>query len=708
MLKMKRNILLRFAIIASVVFSSRAIIAQIPEPPSQKAPDVTVSLIGKSFGDSIVLRLAPTSIDSWLRGNAFGYDIFRYRVVTGQHVVDKPVKELLTSQPLKPMKLEDIESIYGRDKYAAIVAQAIYGSSFNLNTHGENYNFLNMSSELSNRYSFALFACDMSIAAAKSHGLIFTDRNVEKDAKYVYSVKPHWRDTLSLADSALIFIAVADTYSVPPPIQVYTRFEDKTVEISWDRISTEHLFSAFIVERSSDGGRTFGQVNKNPLMNAVAEEESKVRRFMYVDTVPEYDREYFYRVRGITPFGELSQPSKVVSGKGKEILVGVNPMIVGSEKKEDGSVYVKWDFPEDYQGEIKGFIVEHSETAGGLFNRISDTLNSNVRSFRDIAPMDVNYYQVCAISLSGYDYCSFPSLVELPDSIPPAVPSGLEGTIDTLGIVTLTWHSNSEKDFMSYKIYRSNHPIQDFVQINNIEIRSPSFTDTVPLNNLSGKVYYAISAQDKHYNESGQCEPLKIVKPDTIPPVSPKIINYRAGMNTVEIEWIPSSSEDVVKHLIYRRISGNNEWKLLDIDQSQLSEPVTYTDSLLSNGVDYEYLILAVDETGLESQNNQSLKVRTGIPPGRSISQVTLRLNASDDGKSILIKWTGKTSGISKLLLYKSVDNEKFALFRSVLPDQKQLSDETVKTGHTYRYCIQAIDSRGIRMKISEPYTVTL
>lgn len=706
MLNMKRKKISQILIIGFVI-SSSAVNSQIPEQPEQKIPDEPVSMIAKSFGDSIIIRFAPTSIESWLMGNSFGYDIFRYKVVSGQNVLERPVKELMTPQPLTPMKLEDIEAKYAADKYAAIVAQAIYGSQFNLNKSGENYNFLNMSTELANRYSFALFACDISVAASKSHGLIFTDRDVEKDVKYVYTVKPHWSDTISVTDSVFTFIAVADTYSVPPPLHVFARFEDKTVEISWDRQSTQHLFSAFNVERSANGGKSYIQINKNPIINTLTEEESQVRRFMYVDTVPQYNVEYFYRVRGITPFGELSKPSEVVSGKGKEILVGVNPVISGSERTKESTIIVRWEFPDDYQKEVKGFTVERSSLAEGPFNRISDTLGNEIRDFTDISPEGINYYQVCAISKSGYDYCSFPSLMQLPDSIPPDIPKGLKGVIDSLGIVYLNWDENAETDLMSYKVYRSNHPELDFVPINPKQVISESFSDTVPLNNLSGKVYYAISAVDRNYNESGRCIPLKIVKPDTIPPVSPRIINYKVELGTVQIEWIPSTSEDVYQHLIYRHILNNNNWELIRTYPSKLPERVSFRDSLLLNGENYEYMILAVDESGLESKDRQPLEVQTGISRETEEAKVMLRLTAADNGNSILIKWSSKNQDFNKLLIYKSVDNNDFFLCKTVFPNDNQWINKDVNPDHLYTYRAQIIMTNGIRMKIGEPYSVS-
>ena len=694
-----------FLLVLLIVLFEQGAFAQIPEPPVPDKPLNTVEVIAKSCGDSIILRWAPTSIDSWLGGNNYGYNISRYRVMDEKKkVIDYPQKELLVKAQ-RPLELSVIEKLYREDIYAAVVAQAIYGSSFDMDTRDEAVSFVNLATELSNRYSFAMFSCDMSSAASRSHGLIFTDKNIKYGEKYVYVIEPNWDDTLSVTDSALVFIAVNDTFSIPKPAQLYAHFQDKTVEVSWDVESMQLVFTAYNVERSDDGGKTYTQLNSKPLVNPVAGKDSKLRRMMYVDSISVYDKEYFYRVKGITPFGETGPPSEAVSGKGKEILVGVNPMIIKSEKLEGGKINVLWEFPENYENKIKGFIVERSHIADGIYEQISDTLNNTSRSFIDDEARNVNYYQVCAVSISDNLFCSFSSLIQLPDSVPPAIPSGLAGKIDSTGIVTLQWNANTESDFMSYSIYRSNHPEKEFVLINSEKIFNPVYTDTVPLNNLSGKVYYAVTAQDKNYNESVRCISVKIVKPDTIPPVAPVIRGYEVTGNGIVLDWVPSTSADVSKHTVYRKKADAREWQLIAVIDSTGSYGY-YKDSLSEQGTVYNYLILSVDETGLESENSKPVTVKSGI--NRNAENIILQLKPGDNGKSIIIRWSGKNENIDKILIYKSVNGEKYALHRAIPVGEKQYTDTSVKLGNMYYYRSQTISKKGVRSKLSEPYTVKL
>lgn len=680
--------------------------SQVTQPPDVEQPLSSVSLIAKSFGDSIVLRWAPTHVDAWLAGNAYGYNIYRYKAAAGEEVLSRPERIKLNTAPILPLQLDEIEAISGGESYPAIVAQAIYGQTFNVNSHSDIHSLADIASVISNRFSFALFACDMSVNASRAHGLIYSDKNIEKDVKYLYCVKPCWKDTLSQSDSACILIATADTFSVPSPALVFARAMNNTVEISWDRIGSIRLFSAFVIERSSDGGNTYVRISKSPVVNTSNNPDTEVRRFMYINTIPEYNKVFKYRVRGITPFGEISKPSDPVSVEGKEIIIGLNPMIVSFDRKINSSIELFWEFPEDIQEKLKGFIIERSDKVDGHYSLISDTLHFTSRSFTDPNPLNTNYYQVCAISNSDNSFCSFPSLVHLIDSIPPAIPEGLAGDIDSLGAVTLTWVPNKETDLSSYSVYRSFNPEKDFVKINGKAVENNFFRDTLALNNLTGIVYYAVSAQDKNYNESPRSEAVMLTKPDTIPPVPPRLVSFNAGINSIEFDWIRSSSSDVDLHEIHRREVGNIEWELILSDRKHTVKN-HFKDSLLSPGTEYEYSIIASDRAGLKSDASITSYIKTRSAPAGE-TEIRLNLSASEDKKSVIISWNIKQTGISKVMIYKSSEANEFALIQCAKFDQKQIFDHAVKQGYTYHYFVQGVDSSGKKLKIGKTFSITL
>src|SRR5690606_18156447 len=160
----------------------------------------------------------------------------------------------------------------------------------------------------------------------------------------------------------------------------------------------------------------------------------------------------------------------------------------------------------------------------------------------------------------------FSYYAQLVDSIPPVVPSGFAGKIDTTGIVTLKWDRNPDSDLLGYRIFRSNFEEDEFVQLTEGPVLTEEYFDSIPLNSLTETIYYKVAAVDQRYNISDASDALELKKPDKVPPVAPVLRNPEASAASITISWIPSSSADVEKHVLYRAESSNaNEWTVLSV-----------------------------------------------------------------------------------------------------------------------------------------------
>jgi uncharacterized protein len=170
-----------FYLIGIVCYSSMPLFSQNEIEPS-------IKVIARSFGDSIVLRWAPNTPTSWLALNTHGYRIERYTMVRDSVVLrEKPMKILING--LKPSELASWAP-WAKDEMVAITAQAIYGKSFTLTNNKSTSigDVINLSREQESRFSFALFACDISPKAATLAGLRWVDKEVKKNEKYLYRV----------------------------------------------------------------------------------------------------------------------------------------------------------------------------------------------------------------------------------------------------------------------------------------------------------------------------------------------------------------------------------------------------------------------------------------------------------------------------------------------------------------------------------------
>src|SRR3972149_6643255 len=77
-----------------------SLLAQI-DPKIKNHTLPSVKLIGKSFGDSIVLRWAPNSPELWHAGNNFGYVVEKRTIIVDDSVfVENPETRILSLKPV--------------------------------------------------------------------------------------------------------------------------------------------------------------------------------------------------------------------------------------------------------------------------------------------------------------------------------------------------------------------------------------------------------------------------------------------------------------------------------------------------------------------------------------------------------------------------------------------------------------------------------
>jgi hypothetical protein len=97
--------------------------------------------------------------------------------------------------------------------------------------------------------------------------------------------------------------------------------------------------------------------------------------------------------------------------------------------------------------------------------------------------------------------------IDVRDTFPPAVPSGLQAVFSSVGqkpFVDLTWAPNTESDLAGYKVYRRTAASTTVVVSSDL-LKAPAWRD----NNvqLGQKYYYTVSAVDLRGNESAQSAP---------------------------------------------------------------------------------------------------------------------------------------------------------------------------------------------------------
>ncbi|MEB3345782.1 hypothetical protein U6A24_09935 [Aquimarina gracilis] len=685
-------------IILMVLFCSPGVMAQ--KPIGNEKPEVKV--IGKVTKDAIMLRWGVTTPLAWKYANQYGFTIERKTIVRDGALLTTPEVKKMTTSPILPKPMMEWESFTNQDNNAAIAAQAIYGESFNVDLEqgGDDIvSIINKAEALEQRFSFALFAADQNFEVAKFSGLAFIDKDVKAGEKYLYRVYTAIPPEKIQVKFGGVYLGLDDFQPLPEPKDFVGIFNDKNVMLSWNFALLRKQYNNYIIERSDDSGKTFKALEDIPIANMGEREKNPSDRMFYVDSLPSNNKEYFYRIKGISPFGEVGPASKTISGSGTKALI-YNPAITEAKLMSDNSsAMITWEFPEEGLESIAYFQLNRSNQVKNNYQVVIPNISKNTRSiqYSDLEP--INYFTITAVGVNGAKRASFPQMVQPEDDIPPAVPIGLTGTIDSTGVVQLNWQMNTEADFLGYRVFRANLENEEFTQITFRTIPQSKIVDTVKIKTLNSKVYYKVQSFDKRFNPSDFSEVLVLKKPDIIPPTQPVFKSFKADKGVVALEWITSSSEDAVKTLIYRKEKGGElPWELIaDVNLPENS----FKDFSAKPTVKYLYTMVTMDESGLESEPVTPLTIT--LPdnqPKPEIDKFSALVNREE--KKIDLSWRYKAEGVVEYSLYKAEEEGKPTLYKVFEVKQESFTDKNLRINSKYTYLLQAVFSSGAKSPIKK------
>ena len=723
-----------------------------PPPPDTAKGAPAVKMQARAYPDHIKLRWAPNNLIAWQYANQYGYQVEKYLVYQNGQVLAKPQKLNLTGKStFKPLPLKDWEKVVNEvgkknESYALVAAQALHGKAFGLTAAGKNVSnlkkIINQVREQDMRFAYALMASDHCLPVAKASGLYYKDNNAKKAEKYLYKVYVKLPATINYKiDTAYVYTGIDDYEPLPKPVEFSATFGNRTVMLTWNRWYYERFYVAYWVERSKDGGNTYKPITSAPIGNVLQEGVGIRSRFLYrIDSLPRNETTYHYRVRGVNSFGEMGPPSESIAGQGWENNLPLPKLAKPVLQEATGKVQLNWTFPPEQEKDIVGFVVEKARRASGMPYKLLHpdqvTLPANTRAFTDAKVDGVNYYRVGIVSKkpfkgeeksvsriggknavtsnldkAAYVRYTFPFLVQVPDSIPPQAPTMVEGVIDSTGKVTLRWKPSVDDDVQGYRVYRANYAGEQFSQVTKALVSDTVFIDSVRLKTLTTKVLYKVQAVDEYINPSELSKAGVLRRPDIIPPVPPVFTQVISADSGVYLGWQVSTSLDVARHALYRQERGkNNEWILIKnilVGEDTVSR---YADIPPKTGVDYQYTLIAVDSSNLESS---PAKPVTGRRIDNGLRGKIKKLKArktGDDPAVIALNWelemsedrASESEVPESFSIYRGEELGKIRLYATVKGDVSTWKDTSLKRGTSYKYRIQANFKRGGVSKFSE------
>ncbi|CAL2079720.1 Fibronectin type 3 domain-containing protein [Tenacibaculum sp. 190524A02b] len=665
-----------------------------------KLPEVKV--IGTATKNKIMLRWGVTTPTAWKYANKYGYTIERKTIVRNQVVLSTPEIKQIVSTPLKPKPMMEWKEFTEKNMNAAIAAQALYGDQFevNMNEGGNGIlSIINQAQVLEQRFTFALYAADQDFEVAKFSGLAYIDNTVKPNERYLYSVKVALpKEKKIKVKHGGVYIGLEDYKPLPKPQEFVGVFKDKTAILSWNFAILKKYYTNYIIEKSEDGGKQFKSLSKTPIVNMSEKEKSTSNRMMYVDSLFQNNKEYKYRIKGVSPFGIQGPYSDIISGKGKIPLIH-NPFITEIKLLEDGNAMLQWEFPSEGMQALKSFKLVRANQVKGNYTIVSNTISKNSRSFKVENLQAINYYKVIAVGTDGSSRESFPKMVQPDDVTPPETPSLLKGTIDSLGVVRLEWKQNKEIDFHGYRVFRANLKNDEFTQVTFRPIPNSKIIDTINIKTLNKHIYYKIQAFDKRYNPSEFSEVLELKRPDIVPPTPPVFTAFNVKEGKVDLEWITSSSSDAQSTVLYRKEKGGKlPWELIKVLELPLNK---FTDESGIEGKTYLYTAITVDESGLESDPITPLKIKVfNNSPKPMIKRFYGEVNRTE--KKIDLRWNYEESNVVEFILYKATEGKTPTMYKIFKSKTNKFIDKNLTVNTKYIYLLQAVFNTGAKSPLKK------
>ena len=254
----------------------------------------------------------------------------------------------------------------------------------------------------------------------------------------------------------------------------------------------------------------------------------------------------------------------------------------------------------------------------------------------------------------------------------PDTPLGLVATAGSQQ-VNLTWTASSGAT--SYHVKRATTSGGPYTQL--AAPTGASYSDT-GLNNGT-RYYYVVSALNAS-GESANCSEVSGT-PTPGSPVAPTGLTGTAGNQQISLSW--TASTGATSYHVKRATTSGGPY-------TQVAAPTgaSYTDTSLTNGTKYFYVVSAVNASG-ESANSSEASGTPSLP----VPAVPTGLTATAGNQQISLTWTTSNGATSYHAKRSTTNGGPYT--QVAAPTSASYTDTSVTNGTTYYYVVSALNAGG-------------
>lgn len=614
-----------------------------------------ISLIHHRTEDEVLLRWAPATVAVWQEAIRTGVTIERFTIARDSTRVYPAIRKTL-AKALKPLQVDDWKEAYLSNKYAAIAAQALYGESFLIGIDQNDLQPLQaiqLARDQEARLSYLLLLSEQSFMVAKMAGLGIADSTTLANESYLY--KLFISGGYEASDTTFVYVEAGASPPLPTVKDLDATFSENRVELNWSIDHLRKIYSSFQIEISTNG-EVFYKVDS---LQSITAEVSNNRPGYFVTTVelPYTNQQYFVRVRGMSSFGILGPPGKAISGYSR--INQKYELSLTEQFAADSLVKLNFEIsPSPGLKQDVDTIILRRSADSKLYRDISK-FSLGKSELHDLRPIPTAYYQAVMIDSKGREFKSSPILVQIADSIPPMPPQNLQAYCDTTGVVHLSWKSNLEADLGGYRLHRSRIEDAEYRQITSSAITDTVFQDTVGLSLPASLIFYKVQAEDSRFNRSSLSIPTSVITYDTIPPVAARITGYAVLDSAVRLDWVPSTSKDVIHTMLLRETEMRSDTIVLDWNRTGGSLSFYDTTEYLGK---VRYSLVSVDQYSNVSVRSNIIQAKASV---KSKTEFKVDVEVDRTEGLVRLSWP-ETTLFESISVYRSIAEEKLRLVDSL------------------------------------------
>jgi len=276
------------------------------------------------------------------------------------------------------------------------------------------------------------------------------------------------------------------------------------------------------------------------------------------------------------------------------------------------------------------------------------------------------------------------SLTVVTDTNPPDIPAGLS-TIASDAQVSLNWLANSEIDLAGYNVHRATTMAGPYTQLTTDFLVSTSYIDTAVSNGTL--YYYVITAVDVVGNISAYSTEVSAKPFDIIAPDAPTGLTATVGDALVNLGWTTNNEIDLAGYDVYRaEVTGGPYTKLTSTSLTTTN----YTDTTVTNGIPYFYVITAKDTSGNVSAYSAEVNANPVDTTAPQISQVNITNIVSD---SVSINWITNEPATSQVEYGTTNTYGQSSLVNTNLTQNHSVTLTGLINGTVYHYRVLSQDA---------------